>query len=919
MQYLYNYINYEFTYPIFLKLLYLTPIFWLVAILGIKRLPIWRLVLSALLRSIVFAVVVLVLAGMSRVEKSLKDLQIIYLVDVSSSIDNDGKEWIESYINEMDAQLSEEIKRELKIFALNSKMVQGSDTSPGKDFKFNIADYLQPEKHKEEQQGLHNAVLDLNSDRTNISSAIISALGHFDEGSAKRIVLITDGNENVGDAIEATLLAKNENVKIYTVNPPKSSVENKILLKKVLVPPEIPEGKTAEIKVVVENKSDSFVDGNLEIFLHKTDKKEPFRLFKKWNASFGPGVNVFKAKYVPGKKGFVRFETKLDVNDKVEIEKNSNVNPVVITGKPKVLYVNGRKGRDLFLPDTLEKRDLDVEVVSSDQIPETILDMLVYDSIIFSNVPKSVLKSEQMEIIEKYVRDFGGGFVMLGGEDSFIQGGYADTPIEKILPVKMEGGEHKRKQKKYRFSLMLVVDKSASMGGRKMTFAKKATVELVRQLQDNDKLGIVAFDNNPYMITDLRPVPAVKVDLVSKLSRLHAGGGTNIFPALKMAFLNIARSNSKKNHVILLSDGNSEYLYYNKEALLKAYKNVKISVSTIAIGKWFVNTNLLKEIAMRTGGSFYRIDDVSQLPKLIIKDVEDSISKTDIHEEFFFPIKVTDSQILKDISQKQLPPLKGYSITTSKAGSETPLITDVRGKVDPILANWRYGLGKTLVYTADAEARWSSNWIKWMKYNKFWSQSLRWAMKDIPESDYSLKVEMVNDKPFLFIESFYKDEQLSAGKENMKNNMTTEIKVLLYSAGVDSRSSKNNPQYEELLLRQIAPKKYISSLEKIKPGNYFTNVLIEKNGKILSNKAKGLIIPQFKISRPSDTGQLYNNIPILKRVAQITDGKYDPDVNDIIKNSEEVIKFESLAKFLIPIAFAAFLMDIALRVRLQKI
>ena len=916
MQYLYNYLNYEFTYPIFLKLLYLTPIFWFVAILGIKKLPIWRLVLSAILRSIVFVVVVLVLAGMSRVDKSLKDLEVIYLVDASNSIDNDGKEWIEGYINEMDEQFTENIKRELRIFALKSKIVHGSETPLVKDFKFNIFDLkttdVQPAKNSE-QHSLQDTILDLNPDRTSISSAIISAFGNFTEASAKRIVLITDGNENIGDVINAALLAKNENVKIYTANPPKSSVENKILLKKVLVPSEIPEGKTAEIKVVVENKSDSFVDGKLEIFLHKTDKKELFRSFKKWNANFEPGVNVFKAKYVPDKKGFVRFETKLDVNDKVAIEKDSKVNPVVITGKPKVLYVNGKKGRDLFLPGTLEKRNIDVEVVSPDRIPETILDMLVYESIIFSNVSKKMLKTGQMEILEKYVRDFGGGFVMLGGENSFIQGGYADTPIEKILPVKMEGGEHKKKQKKYRFSLMLVIDKSASMGGRKMTFAKKAAVELVRQLNDNDKLGIVAFDNNPYMITDLRPVPAVEVDLISKLSRLHAGGGTNIFPALKMAFLNIARSNSKKNHVILLSDGNSEYLYYNKEALLKAYKNVKISVSTIAIGKWFVNTNLLKEIAMRTGGSFYRIDDVAQLPRLIIKDVEDSISKTDIHEEFFFPIKVTNSQILKDITQEQLPPLKGYSITTSKAGSETPLITDVRGKVDPILANWRYGLGKTLVYTADAEARWSSDWIKWIKYNKFWSQSLRWAMKDIPESDYSLKVEVVNNKPFLFIESFYKDEQLSAGKENIKNNMTTEIKVLLYNTGVDSQSFKNNPQYEELLLRQIAPKKYISSLEKVKPGNYFTNVLIEKNGKILSNKAKGLIIPQFKVSKPSDTGKLYNNVPILKRIAQITDGKYDPDVNDIIENSEEVTKFESLAKFLIPIAFVAFLMDIALR------
>ena len=593
------------------------------------------------------------------------------------------------------------------------------------------------------------------------------------------------------------------------------------------------------------------------------------------------------------------------------------INPVVVTGRSQILYVNGIKDRDLFLPGTLEEREIEVNIINPDQMPETIMDMLVYDSIIFSNVSKSMLKPGQMEIIEQYVRDFGGGFVMLGGANSFIQGGYADTPIERILPVKMEGGEHKRKEKKYRISAVLVIDKSASMSGKKITFVKKAAVELVRQLKDNDKLGIVAFDNNPYMITSLRPIPAVKVDLIKKLSRLQPGGGTNIFPALRMAYLNIVNSGAKKNHVILLSDGNTEFSYYNKETLLKSYKNANISISTIAIGKWFVNTNLLKEIARRTGGRFYSISDVTKLPKLIVKDVEDSISTTDIHEESFFPIKVANSQILKNISHEQLPPLKGYSITTLKVGSKASLLTDIKGKIDPILASWRYGLGKTLVYTADAEARWSSNWIKWIKYNKFWSQALRWSMKDIPESDYSLKPVMIKNKPHLIIESFHKEDLVSdISKSNDNADTPVELKVLLYKTEPNPQSLIPNPLYKELALRQIGPKSYVSSLEGVEPGNYFTNVQFVKDGKILSNKTKGLIIPQFKVTKSFDSGKLYNNVKLLKEIAKKTNGKYEPEVKDIAENLEAVSKFTSLAKYLIPFAFLAFVIDIALRRRM---
>ncbi len=77
------------------------------------------------------------------------------------------------------------------------------------------------------------------------------------------------------------------------------------------------------------------------------------------------------------------------------------------------------------------------------------------------------------------------------------------------------------------------------------------------------------------------------------------------------------------------------------------------------------------------------------------------------------------------------------------------------GKKDPVLANWRYGLGKVVVYTPDADARWSSKWINWLKFNKFWSQVLRWSMKDISKIDYDLNVEAGEDAVTLQIVPLY--------------------------------------------------------------------------------------------------------------------------------------------------------------------
>ncbi len=892
--------DYEFTHPEFLKLFYITPIFLLLAIKGIKKLALWRIGLSTLFRCIAFSMIVLALAGLSHVEKKSREVNIIYLVDVSDSIDVKGKEWMESYLKDLESKFDKKIKRKLNIFAINSKEILETES-------ISIIDNINFKENFSE----------INPERTNIETAIISVLGKFPKESKKRIVLLTDGNENVGETLKSAVMARNENVEIFTVNPPKTIFENNITLKKVIIPSEIPVGKTAEIKIVVDNKSDSFVNGQVHLTVNHSDKTNLQMLLKKWDKNFSPGLNIFKTRYRAEEKGFLKFETSLQAEN-FNVEKSVISKPAIITGKSKILYVNGIKNRKLFLPETLEEREIEVNTISPNTIPDSIFDLLSYDSIIFSNVSKDMLKKETMEMIEQYVKDFGGGFVMLGGENSFIQGGYGGTLIEKILPVKMIGGEHKREKEKFRLSLVMVLDKSASMGGKKMTFAKKAAIALANQLKSNDKLGIIAFDNNPYVIAKLAPIEAVKTNLIAKLSRLYPSGGTNIFPALKLAYMSIINGGSKSNHVILLSDGNTEYLYYNKEALIKSFKKAKISISTIAIGKWFVNTNLLKAIASRTGGAFYKIEDVSELPKIIVKDVQYSLSQTDIHEEDFYPLKVTNSKILKDISQKQLPPLKGFSITEGKESAEIPLITKIRGKDDPILANWRYGLGKTVAYMADGEARWTSNWIKWEKYNKFWSQSLRWAMKDIPASDYSLKVKMIDNKPNLIIESFYKELNKNGnGKDDIKKE-PVELKVRLYNTEKEEQASAdanlpNKLKYDELLLRQIGPRSYITPLDSFEPGNYFTNVQFTQNDKVLSSKTKGLIIPKLKTNTPFDSGKHYNNIELLKNVATITGGKYLPEINDLTENLKKISKLISLVKYLIPIAFAALIFDIALR------
>ena len=83
-------------------------------------------------------------------------------------------------------------------------------------------------------------------------------------------------------------------------------------------------------------------------------------------------------------------------------------------------------------------------------------------------------------------------------------------------------------------------------------------------------------------------------------------------------------------------------------------------------------------------------------------------------------------EAIQDIDWKEAPPLGGYVATTLKGTAEMVLMTH---QEDPLLATWRYGLGRSVAFTSDAKAKWGVLWLRWGGFNKFWSQVTRWTLR----------------------------------------------------------------------------------------------------------------------------------------------------------------------------------------------
>src|SRR2546423_2684157 len=165
-------------------------------------------------------------------------------------------------------------------------------------------------------------------------------------------------------------------------------------------------------------------------------------------------------------------------------------------------------------------------------MPDNLADLQNYELLILSNVPATALTQRQMEVARTYVQDLGGGFMMLGGEQSFGLGGYYKSVLEEILPVRSDFEKEKEKPS---LAMALVIDKSGSMGGEKIEMAKDAAKGAVELLGPSDKVGVIAFDGEPFWVSELHPCTD-KGFVIDRVATIEAGGGTSMHPAMEEAF-----------------------------------------------------------------------------------------------------------------------------------------------------------------------------------------------------------------------------------------------------------------------------------------------------------------------------------------------------------------------------------------------
>ncbi|MDK2787307.1 MAG: hypothetical protein PWP07_532 [Epulopiscium sp.] len=710
----------------------------------------------------------------------------------------------------------------------------------------------------------------INAHFTDISQGLKLSSSLIPEESKKRIVLISDGQENLGDALSQAKILAGQNIKVDVV-PVQKSVSDEVQITDLTLPQYLNLHQEFSVQIRVDSLVDT--QGILKIYNGKNLVET-----QKVNIRKGQNRFAFSDKAEEGGGRIYRVELEAD-KDSMN-ENNVAYGYTNVEDIPHLLLIekdhSGEEIRKL-----LEGTKVEINAIEPYLSPTQMDELSQYDGVILANISGDDLDEKFLGNLEYYVSHLGGGVVVTGGENAYALGNYFDTPLETILPVEME---LKDKNNIPDMGLMIVTDRSGSMeeapyGISKLELAKEAAIRAAEVLHSFDQIGVIAFDDMPQEIVKFQKIDNNLESIKNDIASISPGGGTSIIPALRKAYETLYSADTKVKHIILLTDGQAERSGYSE--LLGQMKASGITLSTVAVGR-SSDTVLLEELAQNGGGRYYYTDEFSDLPKIFMKETM-MAGKTYINTETFYPKVTGISPILKDI--EELAPLHGYISTTPKNRAEVILKSE---KDDPVLAVWRYGLGKTAVWTSDVHNQWSADWLSSDSGVRIIRNMISWVLRK-PMSD-TIKVEgkVIGD-------------QIELSAEVQNSDLTEEIEVNVV---------KPDLTQETLVLKPTAPGKYTGRFDGNDLGAYMLNFQINRNGETES------IHTGINISYSSeyDIRKITAETTLLSKIAQLTGGKILTDAKEVFKPIEDSIYGKKdITEILLILSLLLYLLDIAYR------
>jgi len=677
-----------FVQPRYLLLLLLLIPLWSIAFLTRSargpRVAAWRVWSGLALRTVILAALVLALAGIQLVRPA-SSMTTVFVLDSSDSISPAARARGEAYIQDALRRMPEGDQAAVVVF--------GSDALV--------------ERPPSGDRELVRLRLAPDATATDIARALRLGLATLPAGTNRRVILLSDGAEtrqaSGASALEVAAEAGALGVPVETVSLAGPPAAGDAVVETIEAPATARDGQNVRLVVQVRSnptEPSSTVNARLRLLRNR-------ELVLDTTVELAPGVNRIPLTAV-APRGFHTWEARIEALGDSVGANNVAFGFTEVRGPPRILLVEGAPGRAANLQAAMEAARLETEIVAPAGLPQSLPALDVYDAVVLVDAPYRALPSAATKLLPAYVRELGHGLLMVGGEDSYAAGGYGDTPIETLLPVSMRTrGVNIQPD----VALVLVIDRSGSMSGEKLELAKEGVAQAFLALQDEDQVGLIAFDTDATWIVDLQRKPPID-QVLGSIGSVSIGGGTDLRPGLDQATTALEKVDAKIKHILLLTDGQADSNY---EDVVERIKAQGITLSTVGVGDGY-DANL-RLIAPETGGRFYEALNFNDVPRIFF-DETIRIARRGIVEETFTPLLGSPlgaaSTLVRDL--RETPPLHGYNAVTPR---DTAQVVLAAPNGDPILAQWQYGLGRSAAWTSDMKGQWARDWVAWNGFGRF--------------------------------------------------------------------------------------------------------------------------------------------------------------------------------------------------------
>lgn len=791
----------SFASPWYLLLLLAAPLLWAWSYRSLAGLGRLRRALALILRTVVYALLVAALAEIQVVRTS-DHLTVVFLLDQSLSVPEPWRRLTIDYYNAAVGQYLGEHEGDRAaaiVFGRNAEI-----EIPPYDAMIPIPSAIESR---------------IDPEHTNLASALRLAQASFPHDAAKRIVLVSDFNENLGDALAEARRAVDAEIAI-DLAPIRYAAGDDVAVDKVVLPADVRKGQPFNMRVVLNNSNDpsapggGAVSGKLRVERIQGGRRT---LLAEQPVVVPPGKQVLTVQNEIDQPNFYTYEATFvpdDVRADVRSQNNQASAFTQVRGQGRVLLIEDGENPGEFerMIGALRDQNIEVDVRTTGQgDPFTGLnELLVYDAVLLAGVPREDFTDDQIKALVLNTQEMGAGLVMLGSPNSFGAGGWTNTELEKAMPVDFQ---IKNKTVAPVGALVLIMHASEMAQGN---YWQKVTARLaIDALGQQDYCGLLHYDgtdkwlwNNP---NGLVPVGANRRTMLARLDRMTPGDMPAFEPSLVKAhnaFLRLGKQAAVK-HMIIISDGDPSP---STQKTLTALAGIGVKISTVAIGGHGpAGHQELQRIANATGGKYYRVNNASALPRIYQREAR-RVARPLIYEreQGFQPFVQFDHEMVQGVPP-QLPPITGYVMTTLKEhpSVEVALRSPMPGeeKHSTVLAGWQFGLGKSVAFTTDAGARWANTWTEWADYDKLFSQIVRWAMRPVgEEGKFSVSTEIEDGRGKIIITALDKDDEFI-------NFLNMNGRVL-------------GPDYEPMPIdiRQTAPGRYVGEFDAGDPGVYLTNI-----------------------------------------------------------------------------------------------